>query len=175
MFEEHKIARQVYMWDGYMKAGAVLVDQCERENYLDQHEFVYPALFCYRHGLELAMKWIIGQYGRFAGVSSMAHMHHDLWQLWKVCKNVILQLGSDGENEALRAVEQVVKEFHELDRESFAFRYSTDKKGMVISLPDVPFDLSNIKDVMEGANNLFIGADGQLDDNINNADWDYCG
>ena len=90
-------------------------------------------------------------------------MHHNLWELWRVCKTVILELGSNGEDEALRAVEKVIKEFHDLDQGSFSFRYSTDKKGMVIPLPNVSIDLSNIKDVMEGVTNFFDGADAQLD------------
>jgi len=153
-----------------MNAGATLVDKCTQGDRGDRYELVYPMLYCYRHGLELAMKWIIGQYGRFAHIRFDDYMHHDLWQLWKACKAVILEVGSDGENEGLLAVEQVVKDFHDLDKNSFAFRYSTDLKGMVISLPNETFDLANIKDVMEGVNNLFTGADGQLDDNSKNID-----
>ena len=80
-------------------------------------------------------------------------------------------MGSDGDMGALMAVEQVVKDFHDLDKGSFSFRYSTDKKGALICLPDVPFDLTNIKDVMEAVNNLFSGADGQLDANSSAAGW----
>jgi len=118
------------------------------------------------------MKWIIGRYGRFAGVSPDEHLHHDLWKLWQGCKHVIREVGSDGENDDLLAVEQVVKDFHELDWGSFSFRYSRDKNGMVITLPNVPIDLDHIKNVMEAVNNLFTGADGQLDDNSANMDWD---
>jgi len=170
-FEAHEVSRHAHIWAGYLKAGDVLLEQCERTNSrLDRHELVYPVLFCYRHGLELAIKWIIARYGRFAGVSREDHAHHDLWQLWTVCKQIIIEVGSDGDIEGLEAVEQVVKDFHELDRGSFSFRYSHDKKGMMIVLPDVTFDLANTKDVMEGVNNLFIGADGQLDANSENID-----
>jgi hypothetical protein len=143
------------------------------------------------------MKWIIHRYGRYAHISraqytcskllcdegkkmlqrngdadaeDQDYAHHDLWKLWKVCKKVILEVGSDGETEGLLAVEQVVKDFHDLDKSSFSFRYSTDKKGVVIRLPDAPFDLENIKNVMEAVNNLFTGADGQLDQNSSGAD-----
>jgi hypothetical protein len=80
-FDEHEIARHAHIWGGYIRAGAALIDQCEgTDNPLDRHELVYPILFCYRHGLELAMKWIIGRYGRFAGISrdEPQHQHHDL-------------------------------------------------------------------------------------------------
>lgn len=172
-FDEQKISRDVHIWDGYMTAGATLVERCQRsDNPLERHELVYPILYCYRHGLELAMKWIISQYGKYAQIPQDDHQHHDLWSLWQVCKKVILEVGSDGGNEALNAVEQIVKDFHDLDRGSFSFRYSTDKKGMVVRLPKEPFDLANIKEVMEGVNNLFTGADGQLDNNSRNVDWE---
>ena len=160
-FAERVFERDVLIWDGYFNAGTVLVDQCERGDNLDRHTLVYPILFCYRHGLELAMKCIISRYDQFAEIPK----HHDLWMLWGVCKTVILEQGSDGENEALRAVEQIVKEFHDLDQGSFSFRYSTDKKGMVIPLPDVPVDLTKIKDVMTGVVHFFDGVDAQLDCN----------
>jgi hypothetical protein len=53
-FEEQQVARHVFIWDGYMKAGATLVDQGQSGgDRVDRHELVYPILFCYRHGLSL--------------------------------------------------------------------------------------------------------------------------
>jgi hypothetical protein len=171
-FEEQQVTRHVFIWDGYMKAGAALIDQCKTaENRTDRHELVYPILFCYRYGLELAIKWIIDRYGRYASIPKEDHIHHNLLQLWRVCKQVILEVGSDGETEALLAVEQVVKDFHDIDRASFSFRYSTDTNGVVIALPSDAFDLENVKHVMDAVNNLFAGADGQLDHNSRAASW----
>ncbi len=167
-FSHHRIARHVYIWDGYVRAGATLIDQCERSA-TDRHDLVYPILFCYRHGLELAMKWIIAMYGRHAGVHSVDYLNHDLWKLWQACKKVILDFGSDGDNEALRAVEQIVKDFHDLDRSSMTFRYYDDKTGNTIRLPDKPIDLENIKTVMTAVQNFFGGVDGQLGEYSKNA------
>ncbi|NIA68444.1 hypothetical protein HBA54_07545 [Pelagibius litoralis] len=171
-FAEHDIARDVHIWDGYMRAGAVLVEQCQlSKDRVDRHELIYPILFCYRHGLELAMKWIIGQYGGWAGIQIDDYLHHDLWKLWTACKKVMVEVGSAEEIDGLHATEQVVRDFHELDKGSFSFRYSRDLNGMTIRLPDVPFDLANIKEVMEAVNNLFTGADGQLDYNTGSFEW----
>lgn len=170
-FSEHEIARHAHIWSGYMQAGALLVEQCQSTEWTLRHGLIYPIFFCYRHGLELAIKWIIQRYGRYADVPDEDYTHHDLWQLWKVCKKIIIDVGSDGDMESLMAVEQVVKDFHDLDKGSFSFRYSTDKKGALIRLPDVAFDLTNIKDVMEAVDNLFSGADGQLDADSSAAGW----
>jgi len=170
VFEERQIARDVHIWDGYMRAAAALVAQCQSSDRALRHELVYPILFCYRHGLELAIKWIIDRYGRYTDIPGEERAHHNLWQLWKICKQVIIEVGSDGDDDSLQAVEQVVKDFHDLDKGSFSFRYSTDKEGALIRLPNVAFDLTNIKDVMEAVNNLFVGADGQLDHNSSAGD-----
>lgn len=170
-FSEDTMARDVHLWDGYMRAGALLIETCERDgDRLDRHELVYPILFCYRHGLELAMKWIINQYGRFAGIQQ-AKPKHGLEDLWEDCKQVLLEVGADGEEEALSAVENIVHEFHKWDEGSFSFRYATNKEGLLIQLPEAPFVLANVKEVMEGVAHFFDGAAGQLDANVKAVDW----
>jgi hypothetical protein len=164
-------ARHVHIWSGYMRAGAALIDECEREP-VDRHFLVYPILFNYRHSLELAIKWIIDRYGRYAGVwLGEDERDHDLWALWQRCKTVIDKVGSSGDDEALNAVEQIVKDFHDLDKSSMAFRYPTTKKGKTIKLPEISIDLRNVRDVMEGVDNFFSGVDGQLDHNAGAVDW----
>lgn len=174
-FSDHSMSRDAHIWSGYMRAGAALVEECEREAF-DRHFLVYPILFNYRHGLEVAIKWVIDRYGRHADVRLSADdRNHNLWELWKLCKEVILKVGSDGDNESLRVIEKIVKEFHDLDKTSFAFRYSTNKQGMTIRLPDTPIDLQNVKDVMEAVDNFFTGVDGQLDYNSDAMDWEAGG
>lgn len=107
-FQRDGLSRTVFIWLGYVRAGAALVDACSREPF-DRDYLIYPILFTYRQGLELAMKWIIDMYGGVAGVTlGDGERNHDLWQLWKLCKRVILDVGSDGEDdEGLLAVEQI--------------------------------------------------------------------
>lgn len=146
-----------------MRAGAALVEQCCRDGSV-RHDLLYPILYCYRHGLEVAMKWILNQYGHYADIEQY-EMNHDLWQLWKRCKKVIIDVGGDDSNETIEGintVEKIVKEFHDLDPRSFAFRYATNTKGATITLPDDSIDLENVRDVMEAVNNFFTGADGLL-------------
>jgi hypothetical protein len=84
-FSPHQLTRDACIWDGYMTAGAALIDEAERSP-TDRDVLVYPILFNYRHGLEAAMKWTIEQYGGLAGVSLPEKKDHDLWTLWKLCK-----------------------------------------------------------------------------------------
>jgi len=163
--------RHVHIWAGYMRAGDALVEEAERES-VDRDFLVYPILFVYRHGLELAIKWTIEQYGRYVDVYlDHQNLNHNLWQLWGLCKQVIVGVGDNDEDDDLSAVEQVVKDFHDLDKNAMAFRYSRNKDGTTIMLPNTPIDLGNIQRVMEAVDHFFSGVDGQLDAYTSAADW----
>lgn len=155
-FAKDPISRHVHIWSGYMRAGAALIDTCDEDTH-ERHFVVYPILFNYRHGIELAMKWIVTMYGG-TGIDDIAH--HDLWKLWKLCKGVVEECGSnDG---SVDIVEKIIKEFHDFDKTALAFRYWADKKGVLIELPDGMIDLANVRDVMEGVDHFFEDADGML-------------
>ena len=151
-----------------MSAGEALIDACQEAPH-DRYFLIYPILFNYRHGLDLAMKWIIMMYGRHTSASVGEIEHHNLWQLWKLCKKIVIEIG--GEDEAIPVVEQIIKDFHELDKSALAFRYSRDKNGVLIALPDRMIDMENIRDVMQAVSHFFEGADGQLDYNSGAVGW----
>jgi hypothetical protein len=167
-FAQDGISRQVFIWNGYMRAGAALIDACE-EDPGDRHFLIYPILFNYRHAIELAMKWIIAHYGRYSTAQIGNIEHHDLWQLWRPCKQIIVEVGSD--DGAIPVVERVIKDFHDLDKTALAFRYSHDRKAALINLPERMIDLENLRDVMEGVGHFFDGADAQLDAHSSEMDW----
>lgn len=161
-FSEYPTSRHVHLWEGYLSAADGLIKLCQQDGY--EHErnaVIYPILYNYRHGLELAMKWIIGNYG--AGGFSEINNDHDLWKLWKCCRTIAEEYGSpDPETDSV--VEQVVKDFHDLDHAGISFRYGWGKDGRKIKLPNHLVDLENIRDVMEGIAGYFDGMDGWLDD-----------
>jgi hypothetical protein len=161
-FESHQTSRDAFLWHGYMTAGAALIDEAERRSH-DRHALVYPILFNYRHGLEIAMKWTIEMYGRLAEVR-LDEPDHNLLSLWKKCRRILESVERRDEDEALDAVERIVKDFHEIDKSAMAFRYSTNKHGATILLPDKAIDLQNVQHVMEAVDNFFQGADGMLSD-----------
>jgi hypothetical protein len=161
-FAPDRVLREVCIWDGYMEAGAALVDETERQP-LMRNVLLFPILFNYRHGLEVAMKWVVEHFGSTVNVTLDAR-NHDLWELWQKCRCILDTTGTY--DEPLTALEQLVKEFHELDKGSLSFRYSDNKNGEIIPLPDEAIDLQNIQDVMGGVNNFFKGAIGILSDRL---------
>jgi hypothetical protein len=158
-FANDGTSRHVHIWDGFMSAGEALVEDC-RQNPQARHFLIYPILFAYRHALELAMKWILTMYG---GYSPSEISHHDLWGLWKLCREVIDAAHGDSSG-ATGVVESVIKEMHDLDKSALAFRYGLDKNGKPPKLPEGIYDLENIRDVMTGVGHFFDGSDGLLGD-----------
>ncbi len=168
-FAQCALSRHVYIWSGYMQAAEALIESCA-DDPRTRELLVYPILFTYRHAVELAMKWIIARYGRYATVEIGDTEHHNLWELWKICREVMREVGGGGDA-AVAAVEQLIKDFHDLDKSALAFRYSERKDGVLISLPEGAIDLENVRAVMVGISNFFDGADGLLDANASASPW----
>jgi hypothetical protein len=161
-FSDYPTQRHALILDGYFRAAHALVDHCGTKMYKRQ-TMIYPILFCYRHALEMAMKWIVGSYGDHYGVS-LPELDHNLWHLWQACRAIFTQVDDESAAVGTSTVEKLLKEFHDLDTSAEAFRYPVKKKdGSLIPLPDIAIDLINLREVMEGLEHFFSGADGYLD------------
>lgn len=113
-FSSESIQKHALLWDGYLAAGDGLVQLCLTKGYEhERHTVIYPILFNYRHGLELALKWVILMYGG-EGVGGIRE-DHNLWHLWKRYRDIIEETGPT-EAATDDAVEQVIKDFHDLDK-----------------------------------------------------------
>lgn len=98
-----------------MTAGAALIDEAQRLPY-ERNLLLYPILFNYRHGLEVAMKWTIERYGRLATVK-LDKRDHDLLALWRKCRTIFESVPSERiGREGIEAVERIVKYLHTLIR-----------------------------------------------------------
>ena len=76
-----------------MKARAALVQRA-MENRDERHYLIYPILFTYRHGLEVAIKWVLDRYGRYAAIDGY-EKDHRLDKLWRTCRQVIVEFSGD--------------------------------------------------------------------------------
>ena len=131
-----------------LHAGAVFVERCLQDPN-ESYYLIYPILFNYRHGLELEIKWVVDRYARYAAIEELER-DHNLQKLWKLCRQVIEEVGGPSCDGSVETVVRIVNEFLNIDPSSFAFRYATGKKGREIRLPIFSIDLENIHDVMEG-------------------------
>lgn len=159
-FPINREIRRVSIWYGYMNAGDALIAACTEDPSL-RDILIYPILFNYRHGIEIAMKVINSEYGRYSTVDVSDLSGHDLTKSWSICKEIITEVES---NEHIRPVERILEDFDQIDKSAQTFRYPEDMRGNFIELPEEYFDLQNIRDVMQGVFNYFDAVYSQLDD-----------
>jgi len=141
---------------GYKRAGDILVQQVLSDR-ADRDNLVFPALFNYRHYIELALKAIIEEHGPFAGVT-LGTKDHRLPDLWRLFVQIATEFQNDPADPAALSVGRCISEFAKIDANSTTFRYAKTLRGDVPALPE-GLDLVNLHDVMNGIENFFECAD----------------
>jgi hypothetical protein len=107
---------------GYKRAGDILIQNALAERY-DRDSLIFPAIFNYRHYIELALKAIIEDHGAFAGVS-LGSKNHKLPELWQLFVKTAKAFGDDCSDATAVAVSRCIDEFAAVDASSTAFRYA---------------------------------------------------
>ncbi|MGD0867239.1 MAG: hypothetical protein ABSA49_16980 [Rhizomicrobium sp.] len=153
---KHKAERNYRIRRGYKQAGDILIysaltDRCVRDS------VIFPAIFNYRHYIEIALKTIIEDHGEFAGVA-IGSRNHKLPELWQLFLGIATAFGNDCSDTATIAVGKCIDEFNVVDDRSTAFRYSDDLRGGTPPLPE-DLDLLGLRDAMTGIENFFECAD----------------
>jgi hypothetical protein len=108
-------------------ADALIKIALDGTTYLDV--VVNPAVFLYRHYLELTLKDIIFRTRRLEHEGDGFPKTHSLKVLWAQAKRLLLKhYGGDSPKE-IAYLDPFFLEFHEHDPNSMAFRYPFDKAG----------------------------------------------
>lgn len=110
---------------GYKKAGDILV-RYVMERGEDQDMLIYPIVFVYRHYIELRLKEIIKEGRILLDKPGSFPEHHKILDLWNVAKDIALKV-FENDIKDIAYAEHIIKEFHKIDPDSFAFRYPTEK------------------------------------------------
>ncbi len=154
---EDAFERRFRLLRGYKRAGDVLVQTALAQRY-DRDNLVFPALFNYRHYIELALKATVDEHGGFAGVT-LGAKNHKLPELWGLFLAVAKAFGNDCSDHATVAVGKCIAEFDSVDTSSTVFRYAQNLNGSTPALPGDGLDLVRLHDVMNGIENFFECAD----------------
>ena len=113
---------------GYKQAADTLVERLT-EDRMHLDTMVYPTIFLYRHYIELRLKEIVRDGNLLmTGVDDFPK-HHRIKDLWSECRRLVEEVWRDDDREPLVRVEDYINRLAQYDSDSFAFRYSTDKKG----------------------------------------------
>ena len=153
-----------YCMNVSFKAGAdLMVERALNDDNSSIDLLTFPIIFCYRHYIELSLKFLIVQYGNDADAQSELNTHH-LSRLWGKVNDVIKEYDIEDINNSVPAVTEIIEDFQNLDPGSISFRYSVSKNGKRIKLKHEVFDLDNLADVMCRFENYIA----LLDDSIRN-------
>lgn len=114
---------------GYKQAADTLAEYViTSERHLDS--LIYPIAFLYRQYIELRLKSIIKDGRMFLDKGHDFPKHHKLWELWCDAKKIANEVfANEPKPFDLDYAEHVIKEFSQVDPDSFAFRYPISKKG----------------------------------------------
>jgi len=118
--------------DGYKAAADDLVEEVINSNLTIKRKTYTPAIcFLYRQYLELELKSIYLQYSEASKddkKKAINDIRHDLLKLWQQIKPVISPTAATASEKLyIVVVEDYIKQFHELDKTSFTFRYPITK------------------------------------------------
>ncbi len=136
--------------EGY-KLGAQRLVQHVVETHSDQDFLVYPIIFLFRHHIELALKRIISrapyliEHPLTEQQKKRLMNSHNLDCLWKDLKPMIgavCEVAGCAEpaHADIQGLDDYIRQLHEFDAGSFAFRYAHNNQGS----PSLPADLKQI-------------------------------
>lgn len=122
--------RERHLSDSYFCNALFLLDLIHESNSNAVRDgYIYPALFSFRHYLELTMKDTLNQKEGKGKVSKVVtDKVHTLCDIWNAFKSIVPQ------NEEREMIESLIKEISDIDPHSFNFRYTYDVRGNSIRI-----------------------------------------
>ncbi len=117
---------------GFKGAGDAIIQQYEDSHeWYKEPELFMPAMYSYRHFVELTLKWHIkrGKAWKLTTATERDMKSHELKRLWDFAKPVIQVVWNSCDPNIVQAVERIVLEMNAIDESGQNMRYATDTKG----------------------------------------------
>lgn len=120
---------------GFKESADMIVSNIEEgKSVAHPEKYFLPIAYLYRHGIELALKYIIKSGIELKILEKTGNLKnllgkHVLSLLWDRAKQVILDLWSENELNGIDNIERLIREFNNLDYSGQNFRYPRDKEG----------------------------------------------
>jgi hypothetical protein len=152
---------------GYKEAAVMMAD----DSYLDI--FVFPAIYLYRHCIELSLKEIIRKGNHVLGNPFEGKLgfspKHPLVPLWNKCKDILgdplMGITDQQTLEQIKVMGELIKELDAVDPESMVFQYPMDKNNK----PSLPtswgwsVDIEHVKESMGKMDDFFTNISAYLE------------
>lgn len=164
--------RSVRHAEGFRHAADVLVDHFLAAPRRGDDELIWPIVYAYRHALELKLKTLVR-----LGIT--VHLYdkedvaralglHGLGQLWEKARIVIDDCWPNSKDGSYAAVDDMINEIHQIERNGEFWRYAFDRDGKPHDYGVLPehVDLENLKKKANAAFNFFDGCEDGIDAGI---------
>ena len=174
-WEYHRAIAFASYLSGYKLAADLLIDKALEEAKKHHIEIidtlVYPIIFICRQFMELSIKNIYINYAHLQREESKAIIKesHSLSRAWEYIKPFAIEVSNEDEDELrdVEIIEDYIKQFEEVSRDSTEYRYPVNKKNDVILKENTYLDLSNLKEKMQKFENFLDGLCGAMDHYFN--------
>ena len=151
---------EIVMSEAYINTALWLLDLITlSDNNFVKDGYIFPALYCFRHYLELIMKDSIHYFKlNRREISSdelgYSDKEHGLFNLWNSLRNFL------DDNNQVKRICKIIKKMDEIDKSSTAFRYAFNhNNGRIVEYdyPATMIDVSELKKRVLQLYNFFEG------------------
>jgi hypothetical protein len=124
---------------GFRSAAVLLLEQAAAaDRWNDRDPLVWPALYSFRHYVELELKYLIREFPQLGlGAPPVTHR---LRQLWPSVAEGFIKCFGDKDREPFDVLERTIAMFDALDPNGDGFRYATTRRGEPSMIEDVFLD-----------------------------------
>lgn len=130
--------RECRIWEGYLDASNLLLGEI-LQNSPRADNLIFPAIFCLRHGLEMALKWHIG----YADGKVPRRAGHDLGVLVEAFRRTADHLDDETTYVSSFVMDSIL-ELASIDPDAIAFRYSSNANGSGIEIRPECWDVQHL-------------------------------
>lgn len=154
---------------GYKSAADELVAHLKIRRSIGYSDtIIFPVIFLYRQSIELALKETYFFYSKASlneKIGAVKKIQHQLVPMWNEVKKLLLEESCGSSDvEDIENAEVYIKQFSELDKSSFRFRYPITKDFTPTNSEKQRINLVNLKDRMDEIHAFLRASINCLDD-----------
>jgi hypothetical protein len=150
---------------GYRRAAEILATAmlADSRNIRDLDTVIFPFAACWRHYVELQLKWLITQCQELLDLPVKRRGGHNIEQLWSELRALLVQAYPAEEKRDLSVVGRLLKQFAQIDPDSQDFRYVERRDGTPTLVDIDHIDICDFHEAMLAVANYFEAIDSAID------------
>ena len=139
---------------GYFSAALVIVDSA-RELRIPTDLAVYPVVFSFRHGIELALKYFVQSLPRAADDTPRLKCTHNLTDNWEVVRASVLGLEPLDPVSTIPTLDGIIRDVVDFDPTGQVFRFPSDRSGNLHLQEARIINLGVLQEEIEASREIF--------------------